>query len=132
MGCAALEADQAVLTTDNSRNENPRQIAEDVIAGLPTGTKTFWANGDELASGRWLGENVPSYGGGGRRKQSTGRSLVIELDRALAIRFARAMACEDGIVVVAGKGHETAQVIAGCSLPWNDREFVRSLDGGLK
>ena len=131
MGCAALEADQAVLTTDNCRSENPRQIVDDVIAGLPTGAKTFLAKGDDLASGRWLGDIVPSFGALGNRVQEAGRSLVIELDRATAIRMARAMAGNDGVVVVAGKGHETEQIIAGVSHPWDDRAFVRSLEGGL-
>jgi UDP-N-acetylmuramoyl-L-alanyl-D-glutamate--2,6-diaminopimelate ligase len=63
--------------------------------------------------------------------QEGGRSLVIELDRATAIRMARAMAGTDGVVVVAGKGHETEQIIAGVSFPWDDRAFVRSLEGGL-
>jgi UDP-N-acetylmuramoyl-L-alanyl-D-glutamate--2,6-diaminopimelate ligase len=132
MGCAALEADQAVLTTDNSRSENPQQIADDVIAGLPAGSKISFAKGDDLASGRWLGDMIPAYGGMGNRVQEGGRSLVVELDRATAIRMARAMAGTDGVVVVAGKGHETEQIIAGTSHAWDDRGFVRSLDGGLR
>lgn len=132
MGCAALQADQAVLTTDNSRSEDPRKIAQDVIIGLPEGTKTFWAKGDEIASGRWLGDLIPAYGGAGDRVQEGGRSLVIELDRGNAIRLARAMAGEDGIVVVTGKGHETAQIMAGKTIPWDDRAFVSGLKGDLK
>jgi UDP-N-acetylmuramoyl-L-alanyl-D-glutamate--2,6-diaminopimelate ligase len=126
MGIAALEADQAVLTTDNSRSEDPRAIADEVIAGLPQGTPVFWSKGDDLASGRWLGEILPAYGAGGR-VQDGARTLVVELDRANAIRLSRAMAGDDGVVVVTGKGHETSQLIRGQVLPWDDRAFVRSL-----
>ena len=35
MGRAALLADVAILTTDNSRSEDPRAIADEVLAGVP-------------------------------------------------------------------------------------------------
>lgn len=127
MGCAALIADHAVLTTDNSRSEDPKAIAEDVIAGLPTGTEVFWAKGDDLASGRWIEEMRPAYGTQGTRVNEAPRSVMVELDRATAIRLARALAGDDGVVVVAGKGHETDQLIKGVTMPWDDRAFVKSL-----
>lgn len=127
MGCAALIADHAVLTTDNSRSENPKAIADDVIAGLPAGTEVFWAKGDDLASGRWIEEVRPAYGTNSRRMNDAPRSVMVELDRGTAIRLARALAGDDGVVVVAGKGHETDQLIQGQVLPWDDRAFVRSL-----
>jgi UDP-N-acetylmuramoyl-L-alanyl-D-glutamate--2,6-diaminopimelate ligase len=127
MGCAALMADHVVLTTDNSRSEDPKTIAEEIIAGLPTGTPVFWANGDDLDSGRWLEEIRPAYGARNDRVNDASRSVLVELDRALAIRLARALAGDDGVVVVAGKGHETDQLIRGQTLPWDDRAFVRQL-----
>jgi UDP-N-acetylmuramoyl-L-alanyl-D-glutamate--2,6-diaminopimelate ligase len=53
--------------------------------------------------------------------------VLVELDRGTAIRLARALAGDDGVVVVAGKGHETDQLIGGKTLPWDDRAFVRQL-----
>lgn len=125
MGCAALIADQAVLTTDNSRSEDPKRIADEVIAGLPQGTTVFWAKGDDLASGRWLEKYRPTYGA--QAGDEGARTMMVELDRGTAIRLARALAGDDGLVVVAGKGHEADQLIQGVTLPWNDRTFVRSL-----
>jgi len=130
MGCAALIADQVVLTTDNSRSEDPKAIAEEVIAGLPAGTDVYWAKGDDLASGRWIEEVRPTYATSTARVSRVNdapRSVLIELDRGIAIRLARALAGDDGVVVVAGKGHETDQLIQGVTLPWDDRAFVRSL-----
>jgi UDP-N-acetylmuramoyl-L-alanyl-D-glutamate--2,6-diaminopimelate ligase len=121
MGCAALEADIAVLTTDNSRRESPRAIAEDVISGLPAGTQVFWAKSEDLGNSNWLDHHalIPS-------RQRTHNVMVVELDRAKAIQLARALAGTDGITVVAGKGHETSQLIDGQELSWDDRAFVRS------
>ena len=127
MGCAALMADHAILTTDNSRSEDPKTIANEIIAGLPAGTPVFWAKGDDLDSGRWLQEIRPAYGARSDRVNDAPRSVVVELDRGTAIRLARALAGDDGVVVVAGKGHETDQLVGGKTLPWDDRAFVRQL-----
>lgn len=55
-----------------------------------------------------------------------GRATVIH-ERAAAIRHARAAIGRDGVVLVAGKGHETEQRYGERALPWDDRAFVRSL-----
>ena len=49
-----------------------------------------------------------------------------EVDRAVAIREAIARAGADDVVVVAGKGHEPYQEIAGVRHPFSDAEHVRS------
>ncbi len=127
MGCAALVADLAVLTTDNSRSEEPKAIAEEVIAGLAPGVTVFWAKGDDLDSGRWLEKFRPAYAAQRAQLDGAPRTLMVELDRGTAIRLARALAGDEGVVVVAGKGHETDQLIQGMTLPWDDRTFVRGL-----
>jgi len=127
MGCAALIADQVVLTTDNSRSEEPKAIAEEVIAGLPQGTDVYWAKSDDLASGHWIEAARPGYGRQDNRVNDAPRSVLVELDRGTAIRLARALAGDDGVVVVAGKGHETDQLVRGMTLPWDDRAFVTGL-----
>jgi UDP-N-acetylmuramoyl-L-alanyl-D-glutamate--2,6-diaminopimelate ligase len=55
---------------------------------------------------------------------STRTSIV--LDRRAAIRAAVREASEGDVVVVAGKGHETVQVVAGRSLPFDDAEEARA------
>ena len=54
-------------------------------------------------------------------------SLVrVEPDRREAISFALANAGSSDVVIIAGKGHETTQEIAGVKYPFDDREVVRA------
>ncbi|MGI8757785.1 MAG: UDP-N-acetylmuramoyl-L-alanyl-D-glutamate--2,6-diaminopimelate ligase [Acidimicrobiales bacterium] len=48
----------------------------------------------------------------------------VEPDRRCAIRLALAAARPGDVVLVAGKGHETTQVVGGRSFPFDDREVV--------
>jgi UDP-N-acetylmuramoyl-L-alanyl-D-glutamate--2,6-diaminopimelate ligase len=51
--------------------------------------------------------------------------VYVELDRGLAIARAVAAARPGDVVVVAGKGHETYQVVAAVTHRFDDREEVR-------
>jgi UDP-N-acetylmuramoyl-L-alanyl-D-glutamate--2,6-diaminopimelate ligase len=50
-----------------------------------------------------------------------------EPDRAKAIRLALEEARPGDIVLIAGKGHETAQKIGGSAIPFDDREVARQV-----
>ena len=52
-------------------------------------------------------------------------------DRAQAIETALAVAAHGDVVVIAGKGHETGQEIAGTVRPFDDAEVVRQVLGRL-
>jgi len=56
---------------------------------------------------------------------------VIEPDRAAAIRRALEEAAAGDIVIVAGKGHETYQVLKDRTIPFDDREVVRKILRGF-
>jgi UDP-N-acetylmuramoyl-L-alanyl-D-glutamate--2,6-diaminopimelate ligase len=62
----------------------------------------------------------------GVRDSGNTRALAIA-DRREAIAAALSMADERSLVLVAGKGHETEQVFADRTVPFDDREVVRDL-----
>lgn len=90
-------ADQLVITSDNPRSENPKDIIAEVMSGL----------------------QVPE-------------SAVSEVDRLAAIRRAIAGANEDDVILIAGKGHEDYQLVAGNRLPFSDQEVALSAWRELK
>jgi UDP-N-acetylmuramoyl-L-alanyl-D-glutamate--2,6-diaminopimelate ligase len=59
--------------------------------------------------------------------QGTGTDVEIDPDRRSAIAAALAAAVDGDVVVIAGKGHEQGQEIAGTLHPFDDREVARAL-----
>jgi UDP-N-acetylmuramoyl-L-alanyl-D-glutamate--2,6-diaminopimelate ligase len=92
MGAAAARlSDVAVFTNDNPRSEDPGVI----LAAMKSGA-----------------DRVPARERG---------KIVIEPDRAAAIRLAVRQAAPGDTVVVAGKGHEQGQEVKGELRPFDDR-----------
>nr|WP_243744883.1 UDP-N-acetylmuramoyl-L-alanyl-D-glutamate--2,6-diaminopimelate ligase [Streptomyces hainanensis] len=97
MGAAlARLADTAVLTSDNPRSEDPLAILAAMLAGAA---------------------EVPTHERG---------TVLVEEDRAAAIEAAVARAEAGDVVLVAGKGHERGQDIAGVIRPFDDRQELRA------
>jgi UDP-N-acetylmuramoyl-L-alanyl-D-glutamate--2,6-diaminopimelate ligase len=95
MGTAAARlADVAILTSDNPRSEDPLAILSEMLQGVL---------------------EVPQ----GERAR-----VIIEPDRAAAIGLAAGLAGKGDVVLIAGKGHETGQYVAGNVLPFDDREVA--------
>lgn len=96
MGAAAARlADTATLTSDNPRGEDPLAILATMLQGAAS---------------------VPAH--------ERGEVQVFE-DRAAAIAAAVARAEPGDTVLVAGKGHEQGQDIAGVVRPFDDRQVLR-------
>ena len=97
MGAAAASlADVAILTSDNPRTEDPLAILTAMLDGVLS---------------------VP---------QDDRARVIVEPDRAAAIAQAVALAASGDVIVVAGKGHETGQYVAGAVLPFDDRAVTAS------
>jgi UDP-N-acetylmuramoyl-L-alanyl-D-glutamate--2,6-diaminopimelate ligase len=93
---AARAADVLVVTDDNPRSEDPAEIRAAVLAGA-------------LA--------VPA---------ATRAEIREVADRAEAIATAVSLAAPGDTVLVAGKGHEPGQEVAGVVHPFDDREILRA------
>ena len=93
MGAAAAElADVALLTSDNPRSEDPLAILGDMLAGTLS---------------------VPV---------AERAHVIVEPNRAAAIEMAISQAGKGDVVLIAGKGHELGQYVAGQVIPFDDRE----------
>jgi UDP-N-acetylmuramoyl-L-alanyl-D-glutamate--2,6-diaminopimelate ligase len=104
-GIAGRMADLAILTSDNPRSEDPLTIIAEVEAGL-------MAEGLGRIARHQVGK-APGY--------------LVEPDRRAAIALALEVAAPGDIVVIAGKGHEDYQLVAGRRLDFDDRAVVRAL-----
>ena len=89
-------ADQAVVTSDNPRSEDPLSIIADVEAGIAS-----------VDGARYV--KIP--------------------DRRIAIAHAINLAGDDGIVLLAGKGHEEEQIFADRTIRFSDQEVAREALG---
>lgn len=103
---AARLAHLQILTSDNPRQEDPLQIIRDILAGMPT------AN---------LCPKLPED----LNTELFQAGYLIEPDRRRAIRLALTAAGPDDVVLIAGKGHETYQILAHTTLSFDDVEEAR-------
>jgi UDP-N-acetylmuramoyl-L-alanyl-D-glutamate--2,6-diaminopimelate ligase len=95
-GISAKSADLTVITSDNPRTEDPKDILREVAGGVPAGLMR-----------------------GGRRR------VLVEEDRSRAIRKALSMADPGDLVLIAGKGHETYQIVGTRKRHFDDREEAK-------
>jgi UDP-N-acetylmuramoyl-L-alanyl-D-glutamate--2,6-diaminopimelate ligase len=59
--------------------------------------------------------------------KSTGAQYTVEPDRAAAIGLALQAATPGDVVLLAGKGHEKEQILAGHTIPFDDAEIALSI-----
>ena len=95
MGAAAARlADTAIFTSDNPRSEDPLGILAEMLAGAL---------------------EVP---------QDQRAHVIIEPDRGAAISLAVGSAGKGDVILIAGKGHEQGQYMAGAVTPFDDRQVA--------
>jgi len=93
---AARLSDVVVVTSDNPRSEDPARIIEEVMLGAEPEIR------------------------------QRGIKVLTEVDRGDAIRMAIREAAEGDLILIAGKGHEKSQEIAGVSHPFDDIAVARA------
>jgi UDP-N-acetylmuramoyl-L-alanyl-D-glutamate--2,6-diaminopimelate ligase len=103
---AATHADVVVITNDNPRTESPVAIAECIEQGVRRVASIPRVEQADLGA--------------------CSRGYAVELDRRKAIALAVASARPSDIVLIAGKGHETYQVIGEQKHAFDDREQARA------
>jgi UDP-N-acetylmuramoyl-L-alanyl-D-glutamate--2,6-diaminopimelate ligase len=104
---AASQSDIVVVTSDNPRTEAPHAIVEAILPGVRRGLG--------------IGDTAPL---------PEDRCEVL-VDRRQAIDRAVSLARPGDAVVIAGKGHETYQILGERTVPFDDRQVARdALRGG--
>jgi UDP-N-acetylmuramoyl-L-alanyl-D-glutamate--2,6-diaminopimelate ligase len=103
-------ADRVVITSDNPRTEEPGDIIDDILAGVPVDLRP---HASATGSGRPAGV--------GGEVDSTVR-LRVEPDRGAAIAGAIAEAGVSDVILIAGKGHEDYQIVGTDRHHFDDRE----------
>lgn len=94
MGKIAAElSDFCVVTSDNPRSENPKEIIDDILVGMK-------------------GVSTP---------------YVVVENRKDAIRWALEHGEKDDIILLAGKGHETYQILPTGTIHFDEREVIAEI-----
>jgi UDP-N-acetylmuramyl-tripeptide synthetase len=99
-------SDIAVITSDNPRSESPMTIIE----AIRQGTSRVMPRCNSLEGGASAARETSGY--------------IVEPDRKKAILLAIEAARAGDAVLIAGKGHETYQIIKEEILPFDDRQMA--------
>ena len=95
-------ADFVIVTSDNPRTERPEDIISEIVAGFEKGSPV---RSTEIRDTQHAIRNT----------------IIIEPDRKKAIALAIKTAGKDDIVLIAGKGHETYQIIGKQKFDFSDK-----------
>jgi UDP-N-acetylmuramoyl-L-alanyl-D-glutamate--2,6-diaminopimelate ligase len=98
--------DLSIVTSDNPRSENPLAIIEQILPGVKQAKGVEYSPRDLRAGYETKGS-------------------VVEPDRRRAIELGINASRPDDAVLIAGKGHETYQIIGNTTIDFDDREEAR-------
>jgi len=99
-------SDLSVITSDNPRTENPLAIIGQILPGITHATDVAYSP-QEVEDG------------------FDKKGYVVESDRRRAIELGITASRPNDVVLIAGKGHETYQIIGNQSIAFDDREEAR-------
>jgi UDP-N-acetylmuramyl-tripeptide synthetase len=98
--------DLAVVTSDNPRTEDPRAIIDQILKGARKANSRHY--------------DVAALKNGFKEK-----GYVVEADRQRAIQLGIAVSGPGDTVLIAGKGHETYQILGTSKVDFDDRKEAR-------
>jgi UDP-N-acetylmuramyl-tripeptide synthetase len=102
-------ADLTIITSDNPRTEDPDGIIKEILAGVtPLGLHRYGTDTLDIEE----------------------RGFMAVADRSEAIRIGIRLTGREDTLLIAGKGHETYQIIGQEKLPFDDRQEARQALGG--
>ena len=101
-------ADLVIVTSDNPRTERPEDIIDEIVSGFDS-RESCIVNRESSHESR-----------------VTNHKIVIEPDRRKAIELAIEKSARDDIVLIAGKGHETYQIIGTQRLDFSDKAVAQN------
>ena len=104
-------SDISVITSDNPRSESPLTIIEEIVSGIRKTASRPIGHIDDLQG-------------------QTGKVYFVAPDRREAIRMGIEAAQPGDMVLIAGKGHETYQIIGSTKLPFDDRQAAKAVLNG--
>jgi len=105
--------DLSVVTSDNPRTEDPAGIIDQILKGV-----------QRVKSRRYSPADF--------RNGFNGKGYVVEADRQRAIELAIRVSKPGDTVLIAGKGHETYQILGTSTIGFDDREEARKALDKLK
>jgi UDP-N-acetylmuramyl-tripeptide synthetase len=100
---SAKNADITIITSDNPRTENPDKIISDVEKGLKA---------------------IVSFKNFSQVSKNDKNIYFVEPNRKKAIEKALKISGEKDCILIAGKGHETYQIIGSEKIDFDDRQVV--------
>ncbi|WDN88096.1 UDP-N-acetylmuramoyl-L-alanyl-D-glutamate--2,6-diaminopimelate ligase [Desulfosarcina sp. BuS5] len=109
---AAKLSDFVIITSDNPRTEDPVDIINQILSGIGKSSSRRLDKA-ELNKGRWkLPGGIKGY--------------AVEPDRQKAIFLSVKASLPGDTIVIAGKGHETYQIVGDKRLSFDDREVAKA------
>ena len=103
---AARLCDLTIVTSDNPRSEDPLAIIEQILPGVR-----------QIQGVEYLSADIEAG--------IEAKGFIVEPDRRRAIELGIRASRSDDAVLIAGKGHETYQILADKTIDFDDREEAR-------
>ncbi len=103
--------DLAIVTSDNPRTEDPEKIIDQILPGLKKTCDHEYSLSSLKTSFDKTGFDKKGY--------------VIEPDRKNAIKLGIAVSRQGDTVLIAGKGHETYQILGKKTIAFDDRKEAK-------